>query len=133
MFYHPHKEVKILHKDITEAIIQAFYTVYNTLGYGFLEKVYENALLHELTKRGLDVLRQMPIKVYYDGVLVGEYFADLVVAGCVIVEIKAAESLRPEHAAQLLNYLLKKEDKNPCKSVASVRIRVPLADASTIW
>ena len=95
----------MLHEEITGAIIKAFYTVYNTLGYGFLEKVYENALVHELTKLGLKVGQQMPIKVYYDGCLVGEYFADLVVEGCVIVEIKAAESLRPEHAAQLLNYL----------------------------
>jgi GxxExxY protein len=95
----------MLHEEITGAIIKAFYTVYNTLGYGFLEKVYENALVHELTKLGLKVCQQVPIKVYYDGQLVGEYFADLVVEGCVIVEIKAAEGLRPEHAAQLLNYL----------------------------
>ena len=95
----------MLHEEITGAIIEAFYTVYNTLGYGFLEKVYENALVHELNKIGLEVGQQMPIKVYYDGCLVGEYFADLVVEGCVIVEIKAAESVRPEHAAQLLNYL----------------------------
>jgi len=95
----------MLHEEITGAIIKAFYTVYNTLGYGFLEKVYENALVHELTKLGLEVGQQMAIKVYYDGCLVGEYFADLVVESCVIVEIKAAESLCPEHAAQLLNYL----------------------------
>ena len=95
----------MLHEEVTGAIIKAFYTVYNTLGYGFLEKVYENALLHELTKLGLEVDQQMPIKVHYDGCLVGEYFADLVVEGCVIVEIKAAESLHPAHTAQLLNYL----------------------------
>ncbi len=95
----------MLHEEITGAIIKAFYTVYNTLGYSFLEKVYENALVHELTKIGLEVSQQMPIKVHYDGCLVGEYFADLVVEGCVIVEIKAAESLCPAHAAQLLNYL----------------------------
>lgn len=95
----------MLHEEVTGAIIKAFYTVYNTLGYGFLEKVYENALVHELTKLGLAVSQQMPIKVYYDGQLVGEYFADLVVEGCVIVEIKAAESLHPAHTAQLVNYL----------------------------
>ena len=95
----------MLHEEITGAIIKAFYAVYNTLGYGFLEKVYENALVHELTKLGFEVRQQMPIQVYYDGQLVGKYFADLVVNGCVIVEIKAAEGLRPEHAAQLLNYL----------------------------
>ncbi len=95
----------MLHEKVTGAIIQAFYQVYNTLGYGFLEKVYENALAHELGKHGLTVRQQMPIKVHYDGQLVGEYFADLCVEGVVIVEIKAAERLRPEHEAQLLNYL----------------------------
>ncbi len=95
----------MLHQETTGAIIKAFYTVYNTLGYGFLEKVYENALAHELTKLGLKVGQQVPIEVYYDGQLMGKYFADLVVEGRVIVEIKAAERLRPEHDAQLLNYL----------------------------
>ncbi|MDW8145405.1 MAG: GxxExxY protein [Roseiflexaceae bacterium] len=79
--------------------------MYNTLGYGFLEKVYENALAHELTSQGFSVQQQAPIKVYDDGRLVGEYFADLIVAGCVIVELKAVKSLHPEHDAQLLNYL----------------------------
>ncbi len=95
----------MLHKQLTNKIIAAFYKVYNTLGYGFLEKVYENALAHELRQQGLDIRQQMPIKVYYDGQVVGEYVADLCVEGCVIVEIKAAESLCPEHEAQLLNYL----------------------------
>ena len=95
----------MLHEKVTGAVIQAFYQVYNTLGYGFLEKVYENALTHELGKNGLTVRQQMPIKVHYDGRLVGEYFVDLCVEGVVIVEIKAAERLRPEHEAQLLNYL----------------------------
>ncbi len=61
----------MLHKEITEVVINSFYTVYNTLGYGFLEKVYENALAHELKKRGLRVQQQMPIQVYYDGELGG--------------------------------------------------------------
>jgi GxxExxY protein len=95
----------MLHEEITQAILKAFYTVYNALGYGFLEKVYENALAHELGKMDLAVQQQMPIQVTYDGLLVGEYFADLVVGGKVIVELKAAEALRPEHEAQLLNYL----------------------------
>jgi len=95
----------MLHEEITQAILKAFYKVYNTLGYGFLEKVYENALVHELTRAGLAVQQQMPIRVYYDGLLVGDYFADLVVAGKVIVELKAAEAVCPEHEAQLLNYL----------------------------
>jgi GxxExxY protein len=93
------------HKDITELIIQAFYTVYNTLGYGFLEKVYQNALVIELQKLGLEVIPEACIKVYYNGQIVGEYFADLLVAGVVLVEIKALRTLAPEHEAQLLNYL----------------------------
>ena len=95
----------MLHQEVTGKIIRAFYTVYNTLGYGFLEKVYENALAHELAKQGLEARQQVPVRVYYDGLSVGEYWADMVVEGCVIVELKAAESLRPEHAAQLVNYL----------------------------
>jgi GxxExxY protein len=67
--------------------------------------VYENALAHELTRAGLAVKQQMPVHVYYGEQLVGDYFADLVVEGKVIVELKAAEALRPEHEAQLLNYL----------------------------
>ena len=86
-------------------MINSFYTVYNTLGYGFLEKVYENALIHELKKRGLRVQQQMPIHVYYDGELVGEYFADLLVEDKVILELKAAEDIAAQHKAQLLNYL----------------------------
>jgi len=95
----------LLHADLTEVILKAFYTVYNTLGYGFLEKVYENALLLELRRRGLRVHQQVPIKVYYAGQVVGEYFADLLVEDKVIVELKAAEALSPAHEAQLLNYL----------------------------
>jgi GxxExxY protein len=93
------------HSDLTSAIIGAFYDVYNELGYGFLEKVYENALVYELAKRGLNVHQQMPIKVYYDDQLVGQYFADLLVSDAVIVELKAAEAIAEEHEAQLLNYL----------------------------
>ena len=95
----------MLHSDITEKIIKAFYKVYNTLGYGFLEKVYENALAHELEKAGLHIVQQKPIEVYYDELLVGEYFADLFVENAVIVELKAVESLHEIHEAQLLNYL----------------------------
>ena len=91
--------------DVTEAIIQAYYHVYNSLGYGFLEKVYENALKVALTKQGFQVSQQVPIDVYFDGEQVGSYFADLVVNGVVIVEIKAAEILCSEHEAQLVNYL----------------------------
>ena len=93
------------HEDLTERVISAFYHVYNTLGWGFLEKVYRNALLHELRKRGLCVVANEKLDVFYDGVQVGEYFADLIVEGVVILELKAVESLVPEHEAQLLNYL----------------------------
>ena len=95
----------MLHEEITSSIIAAYYDVYNTLGYGFLEKVYENALIFELQKRGLSVEQQMPIKVYYEGQVVGEYFADLLVNDLVILELKAAEQIIKAHEAQLTNYL----------------------------
>src|SRR5512136_757121 len=93
------------HSEITDKIIAAFYKVYNTLGCGFLEKVYENAMVIELCKQGLDARAQAPITVLYEGEVVGEYFADLVIANAVIIELKAAKALAEEHEAQLLNYL----------------------------
>ena len=93
------------HTKITEQIIKAFYTVYNTLGYGFLEKVYENAMAIELRKLGLEVKKQQNIKVFYDNQEVGDYYSDLLVEEKVIVELKAAKNLCEEHEAQLLNYL----------------------------
>ena len=93
------------HSDVTGIIIKAFYNVYNQLGYGFLEKVYENAILIELRKLGLDCLAQYQIEVFYDDLKVGLYIADIIVGNCVIVEIKAAEALCEEHEAQLINYL----------------------------
>ncbi len=93
------------YSEITELIIKAFYNVYNKLGYGFLEKVYENGMMIELKRLGLKVEKQKPIKVFYDEFEIGEYFADLVVNDSVIVELKAAENLLPEHEAQLVNYL----------------------------
>jgi len=95
----------IKYKPITEKIINAFYTVYSILGYGFLEKVYESAMVIELRKIGLDVPPQVPIKVFYNDQIVGEYFADLIVDNLVIVELKATAKLLLEHEAQLLNYL----------------------------
>ena len=97
-------ELNLLHKDLTDLIIQAFYKVYNELGYGFLEKVYENALIIELKKIGLLIEQQVKIKVFYDETQVGFYLADLLVESSVIVEIKAAESLGYEHECQLINY-----------------------------
>jgi GxxExxY protein len=93
------------HTEITDKIIKAFYNVYNELGFGFLERVYENAMFIELSSMGLVVEKQKKIKVFYDGSEVGEYFADLAINDCVIVELKAAESLCEEHECQLLNYL----------------------------
>jgi len=90
---------------ITGKIIKAYYNVYNILGHGFLEKVYENGMILELPRLGLHGRRQVPIKVYYLGDEIGLYYADIVVEDLVIVEIKAAEDLCPEHEAQLLNYL----------------------------
>ena len=93
------------HKALTEIIISAFYAVYNGLGYEFLEKVYENALLYELKKRGLNVEQQVRIHVYYAGQIVGDYFADLVVENTIILELKAAEAISKADTAQLINYL----------------------------
>ena len=93
------------HSDITEKIIRAYYNVYNKLGFGFLEKVYENSMMIELNKFGLNCVKQFPIKVIYDGVQVGEYFADILVENSVIIELKAGENLHPDHEAQLVNYL----------------------------
>ncbi len=93
------------HEDLSNKIIKAFYKVYNTLGYGFLEKVYENALSFELKQQGLFVEKQKKIAVYYLEQLVGEYYADLIVNELVILELKAHECLLEEHENQLINYL----------------------------
>ena len=93
------------HYEVTDKIINAFYKVYNTLGYGFLERVYENAMIIELRKMGCTVSKQKKIEVFYDSIRVGEYFADLLVNESVIVELKAMEVLNRECDAQLINYL----------------------------
>jgi GxxExxY protein len=91
---------------ITQKIIGCSYDVSNVLGAGFVEKVYENALVHRIRKStGLIVAQQYPIKVIYDDIVVGEFFADLLVADRVLVELKAVSALAPEHTAQALNYL----------------------------
>ena len=95
----------LLHKETTEKIIKGFYYVYNELGYGFLEKVYENTLMFELRNNGLTVESQVPIKVKYKNENVGEYFADIIVENQVILEMKAVSSLDKTHEAQILNYL----------------------------
>jgi GxxExxY protein len=96
----------MLHEEITADIINAFYKVYNALGYGFLEKVYENAIAQELADRGHTVKQQVPIQVFYEGKVVGDYFADLFIDDKVILELKkTSESIAKEHEAQLVNYL----------------------------
>jgi len=93
------------HKELTEKIINIFYQVYNKLGYGFLEKVYENAMMIRFRKDGIPAVAQAPIRVLYEGECIGEYYADILVDNKVIVEIKAIKRLAKENEAQLLNYL----------------------------
>lgn len=90
---------------LTEKIIGCVYQVSNTLGPGFLEKVYENALAHEFEKAEIPYHHQMPLKVWYDGVVVGEYQADFMVNDCVLIELKAVKALDEIHEAQCVNYL----------------------------
>jgi GxxExxY protein len=91
--------------EVTERIIGCAYSVSNELGVGFLEKVYENALIHELRKAGFNAEQQQPIKVLYDGVIVGDYLADIVVEESVILELKAVRAFDNVHFAQCVNYL----------------------------
>ena len=91
--------------ETTERIIGCVYAVANGLGCGFLEKVYENALVHEMGKPGLDVSQQHPVTILYDGVVVGEYVADLLVGERVLVEVKAVKAFDDVHTAQCMNYL----------------------------
>jgi GxxExxY protein len=93
------------HKDLTAKIIECAYKVHNTLGFGFLENVYQNALLIELEKNGLQVQKEVPIKVFYDEQIVGDYVADVIVEDKVILELKSSKELHPAHEAQLTNYL----------------------------
>lgn len=93
------------HIELTEQIISIFYKVYNTLGYGFLEKVYENAMMIEFHNANIPAVSQAPIRVLYEDQVIGEYFADILVDRKVIIEIKASKNLVIDHEAQLLNYL----------------------------
>jgi len=95
----------LLHEEITKIIIGCFYKVYNTLGYGFLERVYENAMIYELSKNNLRTKEQYPIVVYYENIMVGEYFADILVNDEIILEIKVSDAINIVHEAQLINYL----------------------------
>ncbi len=93
------------YQELTHEIIDAVYTVHNTLGFGFLEKVYQNALIIELSKRGIKAESEKPIKVLYAGHVVGDYVADVVVDDKVILELKAVKELNDIHEVQLVNYL----------------------------
>ena len=93
------------YKEITEKIIGAAYTVHNELGYGFLEKVYKNALIIEIRSAGLIVESEVPVKVYYHKQIIGEYYSDIIVEKKIIIEVKAVKNVIPIHEVQLLNYL----------------------------
>jgi len=95
----------LISKELIDIILTQFYRVYNDLGYGFLERVYQNALYFALTSEGLKCEVEKPIKVFHDGHVVGDYRADLLVEDCVILELKACEDINPAHEAQLINYL----------------------------
>ena len=92
-------------QELIDIILKQFYRIYNDLGYGFLERVYQNALYFALVEQGLKCETEKPIKVYHDGHVVGDYRADLFVEVSVILELKACEELNPAHEAQLINYL----------------------------
>jgi GxxExxY protein len=94
-----------MNTDLSERILGAVFEVANTLGAGFLERVYERALLHELKIRGLQVVAQAPFPVFYKGLRVGDYFADILVEGEIVLELKCVDRLATEHTAQCLNYL----------------------------
>lgn len=94
-----------MNEHVTEKIIGCSYDVANTLGCGFLEKVYENALAHELRKAGMAVMQQAGVNVIYDGIVVGEYVSDLLVENEILVELKAVKALDNVHMAQCMNYL----------------------------
>ena len=93
------------HEELTGTIIDSAYTVHNTLGFGFLENVYKNALVIELEKAGLGIEKEKPVKVLYQGKTVGDYVADIIVEGKVILELKSVKDLHPAHEVQLVNYL----------------------------
>lgn len=93
------------HKELTDGILKTFYEVYNELGYGFLEKVYQNSMYIELKNKGYQVEAQNKIKVYYKGTEVGEYYADLIVENLIILELKAVDYIVKDFENQILNYL----------------------------
>lgn len=97
--------LRLAHSETTHEIIGAFFQVYNAIGPGLAEVVYQRALVIALDKRGLAVAREVPLTVWYDGRVVGEYRADLIVASRVLVETKAVDKFTREHSAQVYSYL----------------------------
>jgi GxxExxY protein len=95
----------LLYKEATDQIIKIYYSVYNELGYGFLEKVYQNAMYLALSSSHLQVEAQKQVKVNFRGSVIGEYYPDLIVNNIIVLELKAVESIIPQHERQLLNYL----------------------------
>lgn len=96
---------ELIHKDLTDKILKCFYEVYNNLGYGFLERGYQNSMTFELRRNELSCLTQRSINVFYKSDLVGRYCADIIVENLILLELKACEVLRVEHEFQLINYL----------------------------
>jgi len=94
-----------VHSEVTEQIIGCAYDVYKRLGFGFAEKVYENAMMIKLSQKGLEAVQQALINVFFEGSLVGEYYADILVNQKVIIEIKAVATVSKAHEVQLVNYL----------------------------
>ena len=94
------------YKDVTETVIGCAYRVYNKMGFGFLESVYEKCLLIELRKEGLDTESQKPITVYYENEIVGEFIADIIVNNTIILELKSVRRIIKAHEVQLVNYLV---------------------------
>ena len=99
------EQEEMIPKELVDIILKHFYRIYNDLGYGFLERVYQNALYFALLDEGLKCETEKPIKVYFDGRVVGDYRADILVEDCVILELKAAEEFNLAYENQLINYL----------------------------
>jgi GxxExxY protein len=97
--------MELIHRKITGPLIDLFFYIYRTLGFGFLERVYSNAMVVAGKNRGLDIQPHVPIHVHFDGAIIGRYQADLVINKCIIAELKTVSMLTVDHEAQLLNYL----------------------------
>ena len=99
------QDTRLLYSELTEKILGIYYDVYNEIGHGFLESVYNNCMFFALSKAGISVRREVPVPVYFRGQDVGQFKADLVVDGSVLIELKAVQNLDRSHEAQVMNYL----------------------------